>query len=255
MHQIANIMIRRTPLGRLLASAAVATASVAWLAGPLSAQSAPLGAVERKATVAVLEFDNAAMVKRDEFAAMTVGVQVMLTNALATNSQVQVVERQKIQDILAEQNLATAGRIEPATAAKIGKIIGARYVLLGAFVVDPSMTMRLVVRAVNTETSALEYTEQVEGKGDKIFKLVDELAGKLNGGLKLPGSRDGSKSKELGGDGPNQFEAMKAMSAARRLEEQGDVKGAAVMYQKSLALNNQVGEVKTRLALLETKKR
>jgi curli biogenesis system outer membrane secretion channel CsgG len=250
MHHIAQVLTRRTPLGLLLAGAAFAAASVA----PLSAQSATSSAGERKATVAVLEFDNAAMVKRDQFAAMTVGVQVMLANALATNSQVQVVERQKIQDILAEQNLASAGRIEPATAAKIGKIIGARYVLLGAFVVDPSMQMRLVVRAVNTETSALEYTEQVEGKGDKIFKLVDQLAGKLNSGLKLPGTRDGSKSKELGGGGPNQFEAMKAMSAARRLEEQGDVKGAVIMYQKSLALNSQVGAVKTRLAMLESKK-
>ncbi len=254
MPQISVAMVQRKSWDRVI-TAVLVTASVAALNAPLLAQSVAAGTAERKATVAVLEFDNAAMVKRDEFAAMTVGVQVMLANALATNSQVQVVERQKIQEILAEQNLAAAGRIEPASAAKIGKIIGARYVLLGAFVVDPSMQMRLVVRAVNTETSALEYTEQVEGKGDKIFKLVDQLAGKLNGGLKLPGTRDESKSKELGGNGPNQFEAMKAMSAARRLEEQGDVKGAVVMYQKSLALNNQVGAVKTRLAMLETKKR
>jgi len=219
---------------------------------PASAQGA---AGAQKAIVAVLEFDNAAMVKRDEFAAMTVGVQVMLANALATNAELQIVERQKIQEILAEQNLGTAGRLDPATAAKVGKILGAQYVLLGAIVVDPKMEMRLTSRAVNTETSVLVHTEEVAGKGDKIFNLVDQLAGKLNAGLKLPGRRDAAKLKDLGGSGPNQLEAMKAMSAARRLEEQGDVKGAIAMYQKSLALNGELGVVRTRLALLESKPR
>ena len=217
---------------------------------PLDAQAAPT----RKPTVAVIEFDNAAMVKRDEFAAMTIGVQVMLTNALATNPGIELVERQKIQEILAEQNLTTAGRIDAATAAKVGKIIGARYVLLGAFMVDPKMDMRLTVRAVNTETSVIEYTEEQAGKGDQIFKVIDQLAAKINSGLKLPGIRVASSAKELGTEGPNQLEAMKAMSSARRLEEQGDTKGAIAMYQKALSLNNDLGVVKTRLAMLEAKK-
>lgn len=228
-------------------------ASAALAVGLLGSVERPLHAQTRKPTVAVIEFDNAAMVKRDEFAAMTIGVQVMLTNALATNPGIELVERQKIQEILAEQNLTTAGRIDPATAAKVGKILGARYVLMGAIVVDPSMEMRLAVRAVNSETSVIEYTEDVSGKGDKIFKLVDQLAGKINAGLKLPGIRVASATKELGTEGPNQLEAMKAMSAARRLEEQGDTKGAIAMYQKTLALNGDLGVVKTRLAMLEKK--
>ena len=207
----------------------------------------------RKPTVAVIQFDNAAMVKRDEFAAMTIGVQVMLTNSLATNAGIDIVEREKIQDILNEQNLTTAGRIDPATASKVGKILGARYVLMGAIIVDPSNEMRLSVRAVNRETSAIEYTEDVSGKGDKIFKLVDQLAGKINAGLKLPGFRAEKTTKELGTEGPNQLAAMKAMSAARRLEEQGDTKGAIAMYQKTLELNGDLGVVRTRLAMLEQK--
>ncbi len=234
-----------TNMRRAVLAAALLLGGLSVVARPAQAQGT------RKPTVAVLEFDNAAMVKRDEFSAMTVGVQVMLTNALAANSGLDLVERQKIQDILAEQNLTTAGRIDPATAAKVGKILGARYILLGAIIVDPSMEMRLAVRAVNTETSVIEYTQDVSGKGDKIFKLVDQLAAKLNTTLKLPGVREPERIKELGADGPNQLEAMKAMSAARRLEEKGDTKGAIVMYQKSLALNSDLGVVKTRLAMLE----
>ncbi len=228
--------------------------AAALVMGLLGVAERPLHAqATRKPTVAVIEFDNAAMVKKDEFAAMTIGVQVMLTNAMATNPGIELVERQKIQEILAEQNLTAAGRVDAATAAKVGKLLGARYVLMGAIIVDPSMEMRLAVRAVNSETSVIEYTEDVSGKGDKIFKLVDQLAGKINSGLKLPGIRVASAPKELGTEGPNQLEAMKAMSAARRLEEQGDTKGAIAMYQKTLALNSDLGVVRTRLAMLEAK--
>lgn len=247
MTSILSMNVRRMAAGALAVFGAVgATPS-------LRAQGA--ATAEPKAVVAVLQFDNSAMVQREEFAAMTVGVQVMLADALATNGRVRVVEREKIQEILAEQNLATAGRIEPATAAKLGKILGAQYILLGAIIVDPKMDMRLTVRAVNTETSEYAYTEGVAGKGDKIFKLVDELAAKVNAGLKLPGKREPEKSKDLGVNGPNQFAAMKAMSAARRLEEQGDIQGAIVQYQKSLALNADLAVVRTRLALLEKKPR
>ncbi len=211
--------------------------------------------LERKPTVAVMEFDNAAMIKKDQYEALTVGVQVMLANAIAANPKIEVIERQKIQALLAEQNLTTAGRVDAATAAKVGKLLGAKHMLMGAFVVDPSNEMRLSIRSVNTETSAIEYVEEVTGKGDKIFKLIDQLAAKVNTGLKLPGIREPKAVKELGADGPNQLEALKAFSAAQRLEERGDFKGAAGMYQKSLALNSDLGTARTRLAMLDTKTR
>ena len=133
------------------------------------------------------------------------------------------------------------------------KLIGARHILVGGFVVQPNNEMRLTVRSVNTETSAIEYTDEVTGKGDKIFKLIDQLAAKLNAGLKLPGIRDAKAIKDGGAGGPNQLEAMRALSAARRLEEQGDLKGAISMYQKTLKLNSAMGEPRVRLAMLEKK--
>ena len=236
------------------ASRTVVLALIGVLTGQTAiAQAAPKATPERKATVAVLEFDNGAMVKRDEYAGLTIGVQIMLTNALAANHSIELVERQRINQLLAEQNLTAAGRVDAATAAKVGNLIGARHVLVGGFVVQPDNEMRLTVRSVDTETSAIEYTESVTGKGDKIFSLIDQLAAKLNTGLKLPGIREAKAVKDGGGDGPNQLEAMRALSAARRLEEQGDLKGAISMYQKTLQLNSTLGEPRVRLAALEKK--
>jgi len=233
--------------GRMIPTLFVAVA----LVSDLGAQSSRLNALERKPTVAVMEFENSAMVKRDEFAALTSGFQVMLANAIATNSSIEVVERQKIQAVLEEQNLATAGRVEAGTAAKAGQLLGVRHMLMGSFTVAPNMVMRLSVRSVNTESGRIEYTEEVTGKGDKIFSLIDRLAARVNAGLKLPGIRDAKAVKEIGLSGPNQLEAAKAFAAAQRLEEKGDRKGAIAMYQKSLQLNGSFGMARASLALLE----
>jgi curli biogenesis system outer membrane secretion channel CsgG len=42
-----------------------------------------------------------------------------------------VVERDKLNLVLKEQGLATAGAVDPSTAAKVGKILGVKYVVMG----------------------------------------------------------------------------------------------------------------------------
>lgn len=59
------------------------------------------------------------------------GMAEMLTTALVETSKFKVMERQQIHDVLGEQDLGASGRVDPATAAKIGKIIGARYLMYG----------------------------------------------------------------------------------------------------------------------------
>lgn len=55
----------------------------------------------------------------------------MLTNELAATKAFRVVERDKLQSVMAEQNLAASGRVSTATGAKIGKLTGAQYLVMG----------------------------------------------------------------------------------------------------------------------------
>lgn len=55
----------------------------------------------------------------------------MLTNELAAIGSFTMVERSKIESVLAEQNLNAAGRIAPGTGADIGRLTGAQYIVLG----------------------------------------------------------------------------------------------------------------------------
>src|ERR671925_520967 len=53
----------------------------------------------------------------------------MLSNELAATEKFRVVERSKLDSVLSEQDLAAAGRINPATRAKVGKGTGAKYLI------------------------------------------------------------------------------------------------------------------------------
>ncbi len=55
----------------------------------------------------------------------------MLTNELVATGAFSMVERSKLEHVLDEQNLAAAGRIAPGTGAKMGKLIGAQYLVMG----------------------------------------------------------------------------------------------------------------------------
>src|SRR5438128_6704236 len=47
------------------------------------------------------------------------------------SSKFSVIERDKLNLVLKEQGLAVAGAVDPTTAAKVGKILGVKYIILG----------------------------------------------------------------------------------------------------------------------------
>ncbi|MCP3959645.1 MAG: penicillin-binding protein activator LpoB [bacterium] len=55
----------------------------------------------------------------------------MLTNELSATGAFSMVERSKLEHVLVEQDLAASGRIEPGTGAKMGKLVGAQYMVMG----------------------------------------------------------------------------------------------------------------------------
>ena len=92
------------------------------------AQQAPQG---RKKRVAVFDFDYATV--RTSTAALFgtdidigKGIADLLVKNLVTDGTYSVIERKALDKILAEQNFSNSDRANPASAAKIGKILGPR---------------------------------------------------------------------------------------------------------------------------------
>jgi curli biogenesis system outer membrane secretion channel CsgG len=55
----------------------------------------------------------------------------MLASELVSTKAFQVLERKELDAVLGEQDLGASGRVDKNTAAKIGKIKGAKYLVSG----------------------------------------------------------------------------------------------------------------------------
>jgi curli biogenesis system outer membrane secretion channel CsgG len=154
---------------------------------------APLGRAAAQSTpddrpgLAVFPFTNGGSYgpNHEDLQSLEVGMQQMLLTELAQNPALRIVERSSLKALLDEQNLVGAGRVDPATAAQIGKLVGARYVVTGSFV-DLYGNFRLDGRVVDVQTGEVLKTAQVQDKTAKMYDLIVGLGEKITDGLKLP---------------------------------------------------------------------
>lgn len=166
---------------------AVVVAVCSCLAAPLTQADAQATPADTRPTVAVMPyFDNGAIVNHADYESLGKGISDVLITELATNTAIRVVERDRVQQLLDEQNLGTAGRVDKETAVKVGKLVGAHHMIFGGFIIDQKGQMRLDVRSVNVETSIVEHVESVTDKADNLLSVLSVMADKLNKGLKLP---------------------------------------------------------------------
>ena len=143
----------------------------------LSLVPALLGAQQRSGDtrpgIAVLPFSNGGSYgqAKENFDALERGIAGMMISELARNPAARVVEREQITQLLGEQNLGAQGRIDSATIARVGKVTGARYMVMGTFI-DFYGDFRIDVRLVNTETSEIVKTESDRAQRDHLFDLI-----------------------------------------------------------------------------------
>lgn len=207
----------------------------------------------QKPTVAVMYFTNGAVGNNAEYAPLSKGLAEMLITELSSNTGIRVVERDRLQALLEEQNLGASNRVEQGTAAKLGKTLGALHMLMGSFVIDTKGAMRMDVRAINTETSELEYATSVTGKADAMLSLLADLGKAVNTGLKLP-ARTASAPSEgavVGAKGPNQLKSMMLLSRALEEQDRKNTTTAVALMKESIQANPDNSRAKSILASLE----
>lgn len=147
---------------------------------------------QAKPVIAVLYFDNNSIGKdRADYEGVGKGIADMLITDMASNPGVQVVERERVQALLTEQNMTRQGAVDPQTAIKLGKIIGAQYMITGGFMSDGRGTYVLTARAINVQTSAITSPMRITSKGDDVLGLISQLSTKINTEMKLPAMRVG----------------------------------------------------------------
>lgn len=115
---------------RLLLGIAAMTMTATFIAFP-----APASAQSSRPTVAVLDFDFGTV---DRWWSGTwdigKGLSDMLVDELVNDGSFRVIERKRLDAILAEQNFSNSDRADPsqASVAKLGKALGVKYMIVGS---------------------------------------------------------------------------------------------------------------------------
>jgi len=184
--------------------------TITWLLGAAMLAIAP-ASLAAKPVLGVAEFTN-------ETAAGWWGGGIgwelsgMLSNELSNTGDFRVVERANLEPVIREQDLSAAGRLAPETAARLGEMTGAQYLVTGtvsAFEANTSNTggglsfggisiggskgeayMAVDLRVIDTTTSEVVHSRTIEGRASDsgislgIFK--SGFGGRLKSENKTP---------------------------------------------------------------------
>jgi tetratricopeptide (TPR) repeat protein len=196
-------------------------------------------------TLAVIDFRNDSIDERDRFDGLRWGMPTMLIQHLNGATQLHLIERERLQWLKQEIDLAKDGYIDAQTAAKAGRLLGATNVMLGSYMIfDGDIT--IWARLVETESGRILLGEQIRGKVKDFHALTRELSEKMAGsiGTSLP--------SETQGAGPSQsLDAMLAYSDALKLIEDGRYDLAVRKLNEALEHDPEYVPAQRRLTSLE----
>lgn len=184
-------------------------------------------ASDNRPGIAVLPFDVTQIPPTDlADAGLNFGLQQMLVTDLEANSALRIVDRRSLNDVMQELDLGGSGRVDGETAARIGRIVGARY-MIGAAYFDNSGEVRLDARIIDVETTEVINTARVSDERDHLFDLTGELADAITAEVDLPPLPEAVREERRAHSVP--MEAIELYTYAVKSDEAGDME-EAVQY-------------------------
>ena len=186
--------------------------------------------------------------KQEDLNLLSLGLQQSLINELAVNTNLRVIDRGTLRDLLREQDLGASGRVDAQTAARLGKIVGARYIITGGFI-DLYGEMQINGRIIDVATSEVVRSAQVQGDKKKLFGLLTQLAGMVTAGVHLPPLPAAVREARTGRTVPS--EAMGRYSSILAFRDEGGDPAKAIQLYRALVKDfPEVEEFKSELKQL-----
>ncbi len=105
----------------------------------------------------------------------------MLIADISDIKNVNVVDREKLEDIIRELNLSKTKYIKRSSALKIGRMLSAKYIMVGSFIDPPieGLPLRIDAKIIDVETSEIKWAKGVTGDKRKLYKMKDKLMEKF----------------------------------------------------------------------------
>jgi hypothetical protein len=158
------------------------------------------------------------------------GVPELLLIELSRNPDVRTVEPARVRRVLASQKRDPQARIDDEAATRIGRILGAQWMILGSFTSDGRGTLRVAASLVNVESGQAEHSASAEGKQANLAGLTGQLAEHLGRDLHLAGlPQDSRRARDLAQKAS--YETTMAFARAIEARDAGRVQQAIAMLQ------------------------
>ncbi|HEX5435548.1 MAG TPA: CsgG/HfaB family protein [Gemmatimonadaceae bacterium] len=184
-------------------------------------------------TLGVAPFDVAS--SDTLIAPLAYGLADLLMTDLARSSQVQVVDRLRLDALLGELHLAASGRVDSATAPRVGKLVGARRLVVGNLAMRPGSQLMIEARVANAATQQIRQAVSASAPLDDIlsaekalaFRLFDQLGVTLS-----PAERAAVEQRPT-----KNISALLAYSRGVRFDVEGNYSAATREFQSALRLD------------------
>jgi TolB-like protein len=121
----------------------------------------------------VADFDGSGL--SAQLAPIAKGLAEFTAIDLAKVHSLRVVERQKLDVLMQERQLGMSGYVDPATAPRLGRLMGARKLVTGSVLGIGDEGLKLDGAIVNTADSSTLRPEGTEGKLEKFFSVQKDF--------------------------------------------------------------------------------
>ena len=172
LHEIHQAFTRIIRSRLVYTTLAVVVAGSYFLAAPQPVTAAP-----SKKTVAVLYFDYSG--ESEERTYLRKALAQMLIADLAGTQGITLVERTRLEEVLAELDLSRTKRIDRKTALRVGKLLGAHYLVFGGYFFDDKGRIYVNGRVAHVETGEIIAGVHNRREGGDFWALEQYLAGEL----------------------------------------------------------------------------
>ena len=157
------------------------------------------------------------------------GLAAIVVTDLSRVRRLRLVERERLQVLLDELQLAASGRVDPASGARSGRLIGAGQVVQGQFAEVPNANFRIdaaVVRATDAQVAATgSGADQLRALFDIEKQVVLQLLDRM--GITLTPAEQAAISERPTRD----IQAFLLFSRGLEAQDRGDFRGASQSFQ------------------------
>jgi tetratricopeptide (TPR) repeat protein len=159
------------------------------------------------------------------------GIAQLIVADLGKVHSLKLLEREQVQALVDEMQLASSGRVDPATGARSGRLLRAQNVVQGSIQEPTATTIQLDANAINSVTAGVSATGTAGGPMEQlldaqkqvVFQLLDRLGVQLT-----PAERTSLQERPT-----KDLQAFLLYSRGLAAEDAGDFGGAAGLFNQA----------------------